>query len=135
MVLKPIEPGLTLFAVFSAAALSGHAKRLNSRPSGTLPKPAGCPRKPATARSALYATSQAGTRNRVNPHFAIHIGKQKHQTIRFPFHRRLIKPTRWTFYFTEPANYLPISPPQKSVTRHGYSIEGFASIKSSINWR
>jgi len=89
---------------------------------------------PLRPHSALYAASQAGTKNRINPHFAIHIEKQKHQTIRFPFPRRLIKPARETFYFAESSNYFPTSPPQKSVMRHVYSIHGFSSIKSSINW-
>jgi hypothetical protein len=89
---------------------------------------------PLRPRSALYAASQGAPGTGVNPHFPIPIGKQKHQTIRFSFHRRLIKPARRTFYFTESANYLPIRPPQKSVTRHVYSIHVFSSIKSSINW-
>jgi hypothetical protein len=135
MVVKPIRPGFTLFAVFSAAALSGRTKRLISRPSGTLPKPPECPQEARygpVAPSMPPARAAPGTG--VNPHFPIPIGKQKHQTIRFSFHRRLIKPASQTFYFTESANYLPIRPPQKSVTRHVYSIHGFSSIKSSINW-
>jgi hypothetical protein len=92
------------------------------------------PRSPPRPRSALYAASQAAPGTGGNPHFPIPIEKQKHQTIRFPFQRRLIKPASWNFYFIESASYLPISLPQKSVIRHIYSIHDFSSIKSSINW-
>ncbi|HLO07725.1 MAG TPA: hypothetical protein VK198_13845 [Terriglobales bacterium] len=92
------------------------------------------PGDPLRPRGALYAASQASARSRISPHFYIPIGKQKHQTIRFPFHRRLIKPARQFFDFTESANYLPISPPQKSVIRHVYSSHRFSSIQSPINW-
>jgi len=45
MAIKPIGPGLTLFAVFPAAALSGPTRRLNPPPPRTPPRPLVSPRK------------------------------------------------------------------------------------------
>lgn len=135
MVLKPIPPGLTFFAVLPAAALSGRARRRNSRPPGTLPRPPGCPCQPRYGPAApSMRPARRGTKITINPHFAIHIGKQTQLTIRFLFPRCLIKPARCIFNFAKPANYSTTSPSQKSVTRHFYSIHGFCSIKSGINW-
>ena len=98
MVVKPIRPRLTLFAVFSAAALFGRPKRRNFHLSGILPQPPGCPQE---ARYGPVAPSMPPAQEReeqeVNPHFPIPIGKQKHQTIRFPFQRRLIKTSQVEF--------------------------------------
>jgi hypothetical protein len=100
MVLKPIRPGFTFFAIFSAAALSGRTKRLNFRPSRTLPGPSGCPQE---ARYGPVAPSMPRARRRQEQGksaFPYSYWKTKDPTIRFIFHRRLIKSAKWTFYFT-----------------------------------
>jgi hypothetical protein len=60
--------------------------------------PSGCPQEARYGpRSALYAASQAGARSRISPHFFIPIGKQKHQTIRFPIPSPLNKTSQAGF--------------------------------------
>jgi hypothetical protein len=90
MVVKPIRPGFTLFAVFSAAALSGRTKRLISRPSGTPPGPPECPQEALYGPVAPSMRQPGGARNR---------GKSA-----FPYSYWKTKASNHSFFIPSPLN-------------------------------
>jgi hypothetical protein len=106
MVLKPIGSGLTLKAVFPAAALSRPHQAAKSAPSHHPAKAPGKPQEgPLRPCHPRNAAKPAGIENRINPISAIHNVKQNHKPRCLPSNHRPIEPAIAGFYFKPRAHH------------------------------